>query len=314
MTARARALFSRLAGASHLRQLLEAVVDRRELPEHSGTRAHHCGLVRPVPGRLAAQLPRPQGPCRKRGRARRAASADRHRRPLRLEPQGRRCRFRPRRSLSTRTRSRSTGTNTCCRASKTSSRAASPCSIFVMGENKWRDEDEWPLARANETQLLSSTPSGKANCRMRATVSLSTGDANQGSRRHVCLRSGQSSSDRGRSALLRFRSSGRLDRAIRSDVEARSGRARLFHPAARSRISKSPARSRLISSRSPLLSDTDFTGKLVDVWPNGFAQNLTEGILRARFRAVHRRLNPNSSLRARSTNTRSTSGPRATSF
>jgi hypothetical protein len=31
--------------------------------------------------------------------------------------------------------------------------------------------------------------------------------------------------------------------------------------------------------------DTDFTGKLVDVWPNGFVQNLTEGILRARFRA-----------------------------
>ncbi len=30
--------------------------------------------------------------------------------------------------------------------------------------------------------------------------------------------------------------------------------------------------------------DTDFTAKLVDVWPNGFAQNLTEGILRARYR------------------------------
>src|SRR5208337_2922153 len=30
--------------------------------------------------------------------------------------------------------------------------------------------------------------------------------------------------------------------------------------------------------------DTDFTAKLVDVWPNGFAQNLAEGILRARFR------------------------------
>jgi putative CocE/NonD family hydrolase len=30
--------------------------------------------------------------------------------------------------------------------------------------------------------------------------------------------------------------------------------------------------------------DTDFTAKLVDVWPNGFVQNLTEGILRARFR------------------------------
>jgi len=30
--------------------------------------------------------------------------------------------------------------------------------------------------------------------------------------------------------------------------------------------------------------DTDFTAKLVDVWPNGFTQNLTEGILRASFR------------------------------
>ena len=30
--------------------------------------------------------------------------------------------------------------------------------------------------------------------------------------------------------------------------------------------------------------DTDFTGKLVDVWPNGYAQNLTEGILRMRYR------------------------------
>jgi putative CocE/NonD family hydrolase len=33
--------------------------------------------------------------------------------------------------------------------------------------------------------------------------------------------------------------------------------------------------------------DTDFTAKLVDVWPNGFAQNLTEGILRARYRSSH---------------------------
>jgi hypothetical protein len=30
--------------------------------------------------------------------------------------------------------------------------------------------------------------------------------------------------------------------------------------------------------------DTDFTAKLVDVYPDGFAQNLTEGIIRARYR------------------------------
>src|SRR5260370_13546245 len=31
-------------------------------------------------------------------------------------------------------------------------------------------------------------------------------------------------------------------------------------------------------------SDTDYTGKLVDVDPNGFARNLTDGIIRARVR------------------------------
>jgi len=30
--------------------------------------------------------------------------------------------------------------------------------------------------------------------------------------------------------------------------------------------------------------DTDFTGKLIDVWPNGNAENLIDGILRARYR------------------------------
>ncbi len=52
-----------------------------------------------------------------------------------------------------------------------------------------------------------------------------------------------------------------------------------------SRTPKSPARSRSISTPDPSSAvDTDFTAKLVDVWPNGLAQNLTEGILRAVYR------------------------------
>jgi hypothetical protein len=35
--------------------------------------------------------------------------------------------------------------------------------------------------------------------------------------------------------------------------------------------------------------DTDFTAKLVDVAPDGFARNLTEGILRARYRESQER-------------------------
>jgi putative CocE/NonD family hydrolase len=43
-----------------------------------------------------------------------------------------------------------------------------------------------------------------------------------------------------------------------------------------------PVNLKLFVSSSAM--DTDFTGKLVDVWPNGYAQNLTEGILRLRYR------------------------------
>ena len=37
-------------------------------------------------------------------------------------------------------------------------------------------------------------------------------------------------------------------------------------------------------------ADTDFTAKLVDVWPNGYAQNIQDGIVRARYR--ERKSNP----------------------
>jgi putative CocE/NonD family hydrolase len=43
-----------------------------------------------------------------------------------------------------------------------------------------------------------------------------------------------------------------------------------------------PIRAELFASSSAV--DTDFTAKLVDVGPDGFAQNLTEGIIRARYR------------------------------
>jgi len=33
--------------------------------------------------------------------------------------------------------------------------------------------------------------------------------------------------------------------------------------------------------------DTDFTGKVVDVGPDGYARNITEGILRGRYRDCH---------------------------
>ena len=39
---------------------------------------------------------------------------------------------------------------------------AKPVRIFVMGANQWREEDDWPLARARETQYFLHS-AGKAN-------------------------------------------------------------------------------------------------------------------------------------------------------
>jgi putative CocE/NonD family hydrolase len=41
---------------------------------------------------------------------------------------------------------------------------------------------------------------------------------------------------------------------------------------------------KLVIYASTTAVDTDFTGKLVDVWPDGAAYNVAEGIVRARFR------------------------------
>jgi len=37
-----------------------------------------------------------------------------------------------------------------------------PVKIFVMGKNEWRDEDDWPLARAKNTRYFLHS-SGAAN-------------------------------------------------------------------------------------------------------------------------------------------------------
>jgi len=44
-----------------------------------------------------------------------------------------------------------------------------PVRIFVMGSNSWRDEDAWPLARANETSFYLASPKGLASARSLST-------------------------------------------------------------------------------------------------------------------------------------------------
>jgi hypothetical protein len=158
-----------------------------------------------------------------------------------------------------------------------------PVKIFVMGENKWRDEAAWPLERARETRYRLHS-AGKANGAA-GDGALCTEDVEFRVKEapdnyvydpaapaptvggplccdvvHLAPGPRDQQEVEKRADVLVY-STGPLD----ADLEVTG-----------------PVSLDLFASSSAV--DTDFTAKLVDVWPNGFAQNLTEGILRARYR------------------------------
>jgi hypothetical protein len=157
-----------------------------------------------------------------------------------------------------------------------------PVRIFVMGENKWRDEAAWPLERAKETRYFLHS-AGKANSasgdgflylgqmefRAERRDSYVYDPANP-----VPTVGGPLCCD---AAHLAPGPRDQNEVEKRADVLVYS-----TPPLDRDTEVTGPVTLDLYASSSAV--DTDFTAKLVDVWPNGFAQNLTEGILRARYR------------------------------
>src|SRR5579872_5358461 len=154
-----------------------------------------------------------------------------------------------------------------------------PIKLFVMGANVWRDEQEWPLARAVDTHFYLHSD-GQANT-LQGNGGLSTeapGDEpfdqyNYDPANPVITHGG---------ALLmspEYRP-GPFDQTpveMREDVLVYS----------------TPALEQDVEVTGPIIvhlwaassaPDTDFVARLVDVHPNGYAQNLTDGIIRARYR------------------------------
>ena len=175
--------------------------------------------------------------------------------------------------------------------------AGKPVKIFVMGANQWRDEDDWPLARAQATKYFLHS-SGKANS-LRGDGSLSTTAPK-------CETADTYTYDPANPAptiggLLccdgtHMPPGPRDQRPVeaRDDVLIYS-----TPPLAADLEVTGPVTLELYAKSSAV--DTDFTAKLVDVWPNGFAQNLTDGILRARYRESMEKpelLNPGPGLQA----------------
>jgi len=153
-----------------------------------------------------------------------------------------------------------------------------PVRLYVLGENAWRDEHEWPLARTVYTDYYLSS-SGKANT--------SAGDGSLGTNKPGTDETPDTYAfDPMRpvptvgGSNLRPEDSGPADQ---QEVEKREdvlvySTAPLDGPI---EITGPIELTLFASSDAP---DTDFTGKLVDVFPDGKALILCEGILRARYR------------------------------
>jgi putative CocE/NonD family hydrolase len=149
-----------------------------------------------------------------------------------------------------------------------------------MGLNQWRDEDDWPLARAKATKYFLHS-NGAANS-SHGDGSLGTAGAASEAGRQIYVRSGQARSYVGGPLCCDSDHLAPGPREQRT-VEERNDVLIYSTPPLEHDVEVTgPVRLELFASSSAV--DTDFTAKLVDVYPDGSAFNLTEGILRAEYR------------------------------
>jgi len=170
--------------------------------------------------------------------------------------------------------------------------APQPVRIFVMGANQWRNEDDWPLPRARQERYFLHS-AGKANS-MSGDGTLSATTPRAESPDRYVYDPANPAPTAGGPLCCDFSHLGPGPRDQRS-VEARTDVLVYSTPALSQDLEVTgPVTAELFASSSAV--DTDFTAKLVDVWPDGFAQNLTEGIIRARYRESQEKpafVNPN---------------------
>ena len=157
---------------------------------------------------------------------------------------------------------------------------AKPVKIFVMGSNRWREEEDWPLVRARSTKyFLHSARSANS---LSGDGTLTTTPPRSEPFDHYTYDPSNPAPTVGGPLCCdsKHLAPGPRDQRV---VEARDD-VLIYStaPLAQDVEVTGPVLLELHAKSSAV--DTDFTAKLVDVWPNGFAQNLTEGIIRARYR------------------------------
>lgn len=153
-----------------------------------------------------------------------------------------------------------------------------PVRIFVMGINRWRDENEWPLARARPVKWY---------LRAGGRLTPEPPDGNEPPDRYsydpndpVPTLGGNHSIGPYNPGLFEFVKPGPYDqRPIEARPDVLTWTSEVLE---RDVEVTGPVSLHLHASSSA--RDTDFVARLTDVHPDGRSMNLTEGVIRARFR------------------------------
>jgi putative CocE/NonD family hydrolase len=161
-----------------------------------------------------------------------------------------------------------------------------PIRIFVMGENKWRDEQEWPITRAHETRMY-LTSNGHANSRMGDGVLSDQPPGSEPSdkfaydpRYPVPTYGGHGSGGGGITRDGAFSVQGPMDQR---DTEQRND-VLVYTSNPLPADTEVTGTVELNMFFSTDVKDTDFFATLSDVYPDGRTILLTEGALRTRYR------------------------------
>jgi putative CocE/NonD family hydrolase len=147
-----------------------------------------------------------------------------------------------------------------------------PIKLFVMGANVWRDEPAWPLARARNTHYY-----------LRADGRLSQMPPEAEMPDEYDYDPADPVPTRGGALLMTHEyPAGPFDQR---DIEARSD-VLVYRTAPLQRDVEvtGPVTVHLWAASSA--PDTDFVARLTDVYPDGRSVNLTDGIIRARYRGL----------------------------
>ena len=153
-----------------------------------------------------------------------------------------------------------------------------PITIFVMGINQWRGEHEWPLARTEFVNYyLHARGSRHGALDTMLPGNESPTQYNYDPEDPVPTLGGNHSGPQDHPETIRVGALDQRPNWHRSDVLVFS-----TPPLEKDIEVTGPINARIFAASSA--PDTDFIVRLIDVYPNGTAYNLTEGIIRARFR------------------------------